>query len=706
MKVLVVGNGGREHALAWKLTLSANVHFVYVAPGNGGTSESPKMENVNIAADDIGGLIEFAKASDVALAVIGPEAPLVAGIVDQFQAAGIRCFGPNQAAAQLEGSKAFTKDFLARHEIPTADYRTFSDLDEALAFIHREGAPLVVKANGLAAGKGVVIAHTVEEANDAARAMLSEGAFGTAGSQIVVERFLVGEEASFIALVDGKNILPLATSQDHKARDDGDRGPNTGGMGAYSPAPVVDGRMHRTIMERIIEPTVAGLAADGIDYQGFLYAGVMIDADGNPYVLEYNCRLGDPETQPILMRLQSDLLELLDATIDRRLNEILAQWDPRTAMSVVMASGGYPGDYENGHVVQGLDDQPLASDVRVFHAGTISGPDGIRTNGGRVLSVCALGDTVTKARSLVYERISSISWQGAFYRRDIGHRAIARDQQAASPDAAMKTIVITGAAGDVGGRLRNELYGHYRLRLSDLNAVENLRAGEEFVRADVTSLEEMEALFAGADGVIALGGESREHEWERILDCNIRGMYHHYEAARRQGVKRVVFASSNHAVGFYRRDETIPVDVTPRPDSRYGVSKAFGESMGALYADKYGLGILCIRIGNVADQPVDKRRLAIWVSPRDLAQLVRIGLDHPDLSFEIVYGMSDNERGWWDNSNAKRLGYAPLDRSEPFASDLLEIEPVSDPDGAPETYQGGDFTQAEIGGGRPASDDA
>jgi phosphoribosylamine--glycine ligase len=429
MKVLVVGNGGREHALAWKLAQSANVHHVCVAPGNAGTGRSPKMSNANIAVDDVDGLIAFVREADVGLTVIGPEAPLVAGIVDRFEAEGLRCFGPNAKAAQLEGSKAFTKDFLARHQIPTAAYESFTDLDAASAYIQRVGAPIVVKADGLAAGKGVVVASTVDEALKAAADMLSDRAFGEAGARIVIEEFLAGEEASFIALVDGEHILPLASSQDHKARDDGDLGPNTGGMGAYSPAPVLNAQVHHRVMQRIVEPTVAGLARDGIHFRGFLYAGLMVDDDSNPRVLEFNCRMGDPETQPIMMRLQSDLLELIDAAIDGKLDSVVAQWDPRTALGVVLAAGGYPGEYAIGDVINGLLDVPAVPDVRVFHAGTRSGPNGIQTNGGRVLCVCALGDTVSQAQATAYAHVETISWEGMLYRSDIGAKAIAREQE-------------------------------------------------------------------------------------------------------------------------------------------------------------------------------------------------------------------------------------------------------------------------------------
>lgn len=430
MKVLVVGGGGREHALAWKLAGSADVHEVCVAPGNAGTGRSPKMINVDIAADDIDGLLEYVTTSDVELTVVGPEAPLVAGIVDRFEAAGQPCFGPSQVAAQLEGSKAFTKDFLARHSIPTAEYAVFTEREAAQDYVRSRGAPIVVKADGLAAGKGVVVATTIDEALTAIRSMLDDGSFGAAGARVVVEEFLGGEEASFIALVDGTDVVPLATSQDHKPRDDGDTGPNTGGMGAYSPAPVVDAKVHKRVLERIIMPTVKGLEKDGIHYRGFLYAGLMIDAEGNPRVLEFNCRLGDPETQPIMMRLQSDLLDLIRAAMNGTLADEAPQWDSRRALGVVLAAGGYPGEYARGKVINGLLDVAPVPDVRVFHAGTRSGPNGIQTNGGRVLCVCALGDTVAEAQAAAYEHIRSISFEGMLYRRDIGYRAIARERSA------------------------------------------------------------------------------------------------------------------------------------------------------------------------------------------------------------------------------------------------------------------------------------
>jgi phosphoribosylamine---glycine ligase len=425
MQVLIIGGGGREHALAWKVAQSPQVETVYVAPGNAGTAREDRLKNVDVSADDVPGLLAFAKDNAIDLTIVGPEAPLVLGVVDQFQAAGLRIFGPSQAAAELEGSKAFTKDFLARHGIPTAAYGNFTDLDEATAYIRQQGAPIVVKADGLAAGKGVILAQTEQEAIDACRDMLAGNAFGEAGHRVVVEEFLQGEEASFIVMVDGEHVLPLATSQDHKARDDGDTGPNTGGMGAYSPAPVVDDAMHQRIMRDVILPTVNGMAADGKPYTGFLYAGVMIDSQGVPRVLEYNVRFGDPETQPIMLRLQSDLVELCEAAIDHRLDQVTADWDPRASLGVVLAAGGYPASYDKGDVINGL--ASIAEEgVKVFHAGT-AGKDGeVVTSGGRVLCVCALGRDVAEAQRRAYAAVDKISWKAMYCRRDIGHRAIAR----------------------------------------------------------------------------------------------------------------------------------------------------------------------------------------------------------------------------------------------------------------------------------------
>lgn len=425
MKVLVVGGGGREHALAWRLAQSPRVSKVFVAPGNGGTAEEDNIENLSIKDSDIDALKEFALNNDIALTVVGPEAPLVAGIVDSFQAAGLKIFGPSAKAAQLEGSKAFSKDFLARHNIPTAAYACFTELEPALKYIAEQGAPIVVKADGLAAGKGVVVAETVEQAQEAARDMLIDNAFGDAGARIVVEEFLAGEEASFICMVDGQHALAMATSQDHKARDEGDTGPNTGGMGAYSPAPVVDQAMHERIMREVINPTVSGMAADGNTFVGFLYAGVMISADGSPKVLEFNVRFGDPETQPIMMRLQSDLSELCELAIDGELHKAQVQWDERAALGVVLAAGGYPADYAKGLEI--TDKGPEITDTKVFHAGTAKQDGATLSTGGRVLCVVGLGDSVQAASTAAYARAQSISWDGHFYRKDIGHRAIARE---------------------------------------------------------------------------------------------------------------------------------------------------------------------------------------------------------------------------------------------------------------------------------------
>ncbi len=427
MKVLIIGGGGREHALAWKCAQSPRVDKVYVAPGNAGTARENKVENLAIAAEAIPQLVAFARDNGIALTIVGPEAPLVAGVVDAFQAAGLRCFGPSQAAAQLEGSKAFAKDFLARHRIPTADYQNFTDIEAAIAYIKEMGAPLVVKADGLAAGKGVILAQTEDEAIAAVRDMLAGNAFGSAGHRVVVEEFLRGEEASFIVMVDGEHVLPMATSQDHKARDDGDRGPNTGGMGAYSPAPVVTPEIHQRIMKEVIEPTVRGMAEDGTPYTGFLYAGVMIDERGTPRVLEFNCRFGDPETQPIMLRLRSDLTELCEAALNKRLDKVQAEWDPRPALGVVLAAGGYPGDYRKGDVIRGLSESENA-DSKIFHAGTAEKNGEVVTSGGRVLCACALGDTVSQAQARAYAAAKVIHWDGVFYRHDIGYRAIAREQ--------------------------------------------------------------------------------------------------------------------------------------------------------------------------------------------------------------------------------------------------------------------------------------
>jgi phosphoribosylamine--glycine ligase len=425
MNILVVGSGGREHALAWKLAEPETVQRVYVAPGNAGTALEPKLQNVALDPMDIEGLAQFAKDRDCALTVIGPEAPLVAGIVDHFAEQGLPCFGPSAGAAQLEGSKSFTKDFLARHNIPTASYAVFTEIDPALNYVREQGAPIVIKADGLAAGKGVIVALTLDEAEAAIHDMLADNKFGDAGARVVVEGFLEGEEASFIVMVDGDHVLPMATSQDHKRIGEGDTGPNTGGMGAYSPAPVVTDAVFARIMEQVITPTVRGMAAEGLPYTGFLYAGLMIDAQGNPSVIEYNCRFGDPETQPIMHRLKSDLSSLCLAALDQRLNQMAAEWDPRPAVGVVLAAGGYPGNYEKGHVIEGLSGDWPAS-TRVFHAGTRQDGDAITTQGGRVLCVSALGDSIREAIGAAYSGVDRISWQDMVCRRDIGWRAIDR----------------------------------------------------------------------------------------------------------------------------------------------------------------------------------------------------------------------------------------------------------------------------------------
>ena len=427
MKVLVIGSGGREHALAWKAAQSADVEVVYVAPGNAGTAHEPKLENVAIGVEAIEELVAFAKDNSIDLTIVGPEVPLVLGVVDAFQAAGLRCFGPSRGAAQLEGSKSFTKDFLARHNIPTAAYGNFTDLDEALAYLKEVGAPIVVKADGLAAGKGVILAQTLEEAESAVRDMLAGNAFGDAGHKVVIEEFLQGEEASFIVIADGKNVLPMVTSQDHKARDNGDQGPNTGGMGAYSPAPVVTQEIHDRAMKEVIYPTIKGMAEEGNDFTGFLYAGLMIDSDGTPKVLEYNVRFGDPETQPIMLRLQSDLVELCNAAIDQKLDRIEAQWDPRPSLGVVLAAGGYPESYNKGDMISGLPTEEVV-DQKVFHAGTADQDGEVITAGGRVLCACALGETVSEAQEKAYALTRQIDWKDVYYRTDIGYRAIAREQ--------------------------------------------------------------------------------------------------------------------------------------------------------------------------------------------------------------------------------------------------------------------------------------
>jgi len=426
MKILIVGGGGREHALAWKCAQSPAVSEVLVAPGNAGTELEPGVRNVQVSAEDIDALLQLAATENIDLTIIGPEVPLVAGIVDKFQEKGLRCFGPSAAASQLEGSKAFTKDFLKQHRIPTADYRNFDALEPALEYIREQGAPIVIKADGLAAGKGVIVAHTLAEAEAAATDMLGTGTFGDAGNRIVVEEFLEGEEASFIVITDGRNILPLATSQDHKARDDGDVGPNTGGMGAYSPAPVVTPEIEERILEQVIRPTLTGLREDGINYVGFLYAGLMITQEGIPKVIEFNCRLGDPETQPIMARLKSDLVALCEATLDGRLAEQQVEWDPRAALGVVMAAGGYPSSYARGERISGLP-TVATGNAKVFHAGTTMDGEDVVTSGGRVLCVVGLGDSVAEAQAVAYTQTQKISWNNVYYRSDIGHRAISRD---------------------------------------------------------------------------------------------------------------------------------------------------------------------------------------------------------------------------------------------------------------------------------------
>jgi phosphoribosylamine--glycine ligase len=429
MNVLIIGSGGREHALAWKATQSTGVDTVYVAPGNAGTALEPGVANIDIDTMDFTTLAAFANDNDVGLTIVGPEAPLVAGVVDYFQARGLRCFGPSQGAAQLEGSKAFTKDFLARQNIPTAAYETFTEIEPAIDYIRKQGCPIVVKADGLAAGKGVILAQTEAEAITAVEDMLAGNAFGEAGHRVVIEEFLTGEEAGFIVMVDGQNILPMATSQDHKARDNGDRGPNTGGMGAYSPAPVVTAAIEQRVMEQVIIPTVRGMAAEGNTYTGFLYAGLMIDPQGNSKVLEYNCRFGDPETQPIMMRLKSDLVALCQAAIDGKLDSASADWDERAAVGVVMAAAGYPGDYSKGDAIDQLPAE-AAADARVFHAGTRLEGQQVVTCGGRVLCATALGNSVHEAQQKAYQLVQQTRWDGAYYRDDIGYRAIAREQAA------------------------------------------------------------------------------------------------------------------------------------------------------------------------------------------------------------------------------------------------------------------------------------
>ncbi|HAZ94325.1 MAG TPA: phosphoribosylamine--glycine ligase [Porticoccaceae bacterium] len=429
MNVLVIGSGGREHALAWKAAQSDDVGTVYVAPGNAGTAIEPNLENLAIAVSDFAALADFAQANEVGLTIVGPEQPLVNGVVDYFQALDLPIFGPSKNAAQLEGSKAFTKDFLERQQIPTANYGNFTDLDEALAYLREVGAPIVIKADGLAAGKGVIVAMTLAEAEEAVRDMLAGNAFGEAGHRVVIEEFLDGEEASFIVMVDGKNVLPMATSQDHKRAGNGDTGPNTGGMGAYSPAPVVDDKIYKRIMEEVIYPTVNGMAAEGNDYSGFLYAGLMIMADGTPKVIEFNCRFGDPETQPILLRLQSDLVSHCLAALTGDLDKQVAHWDPRPAVGIVLAAGGYPGAYKGGDVITGLRSASAdAQDQKVFHAGTAQQEGNVVTSGGRVLCATAMGRSVADAQKKAYALASEIHWNDLYLRNDIAWRAIEREQ--------------------------------------------------------------------------------------------------------------------------------------------------------------------------------------------------------------------------------------------------------------------------------------
>ncbi|GMM83635.1 phosphoribosylamine--glycine ligase [Pseudoalteromonas sp. MTN2-4] len=427
MNVLVIGSGGREHALAFKAAQNPSVRTVFVAPGNAGTALEPKLENVAIGVEDLDALVAFAKDNSVELTIVGPEAPLVIGVVDRFREEGLAIFGPTAAAAQLEGSKSFTKDFLARHDIPTAEYQTFEQIEPALTYLKEKGAPIVVKADGLAAGKGVIVAMTEAEAEEAIRDMLAGNAFGEAGSRVVIEEFLEGEEASFIVMVDGKNVLPFATSQDHKRAYNGDQGPNTGGMGAYSPAPVVTADIHERIMNEVINPTVEGMASEGAPYTGFLYAGLMITADGTPKVIEYNCRFGDPETQPIMLRLQSDLVELIQAANREELDQTEIKFDSRAAVGVVLAAKGYPGSYPKGDAISGLR-VDYAEGEKVFHAGTKQDGENVVTAGGRVLCATALGHTVTEAQKRAYALVNEINWDGVEFRTDIAYRAIAREQ--------------------------------------------------------------------------------------------------------------------------------------------------------------------------------------------------------------------------------------------------------------------------------------
>lgn len=424
MKILIVGSGGREHALAWKVKQSAQVERVFVAPGNAGTALEAGVENIAIAADAIDNLLIFAVENTIDLTIIGPEVPLVLGIVDRFQAVGLACFGPSAKAAQLEGSKTFCKEFMIRHNIPTAAYETFTDIEKAIDYIQQQAVPIVVKADGLAAGKGVIIAETKQQAIDAVNDMLAGNSFGEAGHRVVIEEFLAGEEASFIVMADGKNALAMASSQDHKARDNGDKGPNTGGMGAYSPAPIVSDAIHQKVMNEVIKPTLKGMAEEGCDYTGFLYAGLMISKTGEIKVLEYNCRFGDPETQPIMMRLKSDLVDLCVGALNQQLDSMTSEWDERVALGVVLAAGGYPNAYPKGDVIKGLPEKS-SEGFKVFHAGTALNENGdITTAGGRVLCACALGDDLQIAQTNAYKLVQKISWDQLYYRTDIGFKAI------------------------------------------------------------------------------------------------------------------------------------------------------------------------------------------------------------------------------------------------------------------------------------------
>ena len=426
MNILIIGNGGREHALAWKVRQSPLADKVFVAPGNAGTALEEGIENVNISGTDLTALVQFAQENQIGLTIVGPEAPLVAGVVDAFRTNGLKIFGPTQTAAQLEGSKSFAKDFLARHNIPTAEYQNFTEVEPALAYLHEKGVPIVIKADGLAAGKGVIVAMTMQEAEEAVKDMLSGNAFGDAGSRVVIEEFLDGEEASFIVMVDGKNVEPMATSQDHKRVGEGDKGLNTGGMGAYSPAPVVTPEIHQRVMEQIIYPTVRGMAAENNVYTGFLYAGLMIMPNGQPKVIEFNCRFGDPETQPIMMRLESDLVELCLKACEGKLDQTQSEWREQAALGIVLAAEGYPNDYRKGDEISGIPSETAMQ--KVFLAGVEKQDQKLLTNGGRVLCATALGNSVYEAQQSALKLAEQIQWQGRFYRRDIGYRAVAREQ--------------------------------------------------------------------------------------------------------------------------------------------------------------------------------------------------------------------------------------------------------------------------------------